>query len=88
MKRFLEYMLNIASKKENELRVKEHFENVKKGKSEVISSLTGEVTIPWCSWRKRGKTKYLYVCVCLYVSILLDNQVNNNIKTLPIFKYL
>ena len=51
-------------------------QNDKKGKFEVISSLIGDGTIPWCSWRKR-RTKYfcLYVCVyvCLCLSILLDN---------------
>ena len=61
--------------KENELRVKEQSEivqinqNVKKGKFEVILGLIGNVTIPWCSWRKRGITRYICVCVCVYVCI-------------------
>ena len=48
------------------MRVKEQSENVqinqnvKKGKFEVISSLIEDVTIPWCSWRTRGRTKYVY----------------------------
>ena len=68
--------------------VKEQSENVKKGKFEVISSLFKVVTIPWCSWRKRRRTKYVYMCL----SILLDNQVNiilfNKLKLIKNYFFL
>jgi len=68
------------------MRVKEQSEivqinqNVKKGKFEVILGLIGDVTIPWCSWKKEEEQGisvcvcmcvYICVCVCIYVYVCI-----------------